>query len=305
MTGTAHPTRLAFRGLTNESGSSPNERGSLFVRDVGEGVPIIVVHGGPDFDHTYLLPELDVLTDLFRLVYYDQRGRGRSAVGVAPEDVTMESEISDLDALRESLGVRSVALLGHSWGGLLATEYAARHPGHVSHLVLMNTAPLSREDSVAVRDWLDRNRPPDDAEEMRAVASTDAYAGGDPNADRAYYRAHFRMATTDQDELERVVGRLRTHFTPETILLARAIEDRLYGETWRAVGYDAAARSSQHPIPTLVIHGEHDFVPVAVAARVARQLPLASLLVLPGCAHFCYLERPEEVRRHVAAFMEA
>jgi proline iminopeptidase len=51
----------------------------LFCRDVGEGPPILVLHGGPDFDHAYLLPELDRLADSFRLLYYDQRGRGRSA----------------------------------------------------------------------------------------------------------------------------------------------------------------------------------------------------------------------------------
>ena len=66
-------------------------------------------------------------------------------------------------------------------------KYVLRHTEtRVSHLVLMNTVPLSREDSVSVlsRDWLDRNRPPDDAEEMRAVASTDAYRRGDTNTDQ-------------------------------------------------------------------------------------------------------------------------
>jgi proline iminopeptidase len=77
-----------------------------------------VLHGGPDFDHSYLVPELDVLAESFRLIYDDQRGRGRSAGGVRPEDVTIESEIDDVDHISGRLGLGRVALLGHSWGGV-------------------------------------------------------------------------------------------------------------------------------------------------------------------------------------------
>ena len=117
----------------------------MYVRDVGTGPPIIVVHGGPDFDHQYLLPEMDTLADAFHLVYYDQRGRGRSFAGQRPEDVNITSEIEDLDSVRERFGFDQVAVLGHSWGGLLAATYAIRRPDRVSHLILMNSrAALAR-----------------------------------------------------------------------------------------------------------------------------------------------------------------
>jgi proline iminopeptidase len=109
----------------------------LFLREVGAGRPILVLHGGPDFDHTYLRPELDVLAGSFRLVFYDQRGRGRSGNG----DVSLVSELADADAVRAEAGAERVAVLGHSWGGLLAAEYAVRHPERVSHLILLNTSP--------------------------------------------------------------------------------------------------------------------------------------------------------------------
>ena len=124
----------------------------LYCRVVGEGPPIVVLHGGPDFDHTYLLPELDRLADVCRLVYYDQRGRGRSAQGVDPEDVTIQSEVADLDGLLDALDHEPVAILGHSWGGALAMEYATRHPERVSHLILLNSAPASAEDARRLRE---------------------------------------------------------------------------------------------------------------------------------------------------------
>jgi pimeloyl-ACP methyl ester carboxylesterase len=75
-------------------------KASLYSREIGRGQPVIVLHGGPDFDHSYLLPDLDRLADAFRLVYYDQRGRGRSAADVRPEDVTLASDVDDLEIKR-------------------------------------------------------------------------------------------------------------------------------------------------------------------------------------------------------------
>src|SRR5690349_11290357 len=95
----------------------------LFFREIGAGSPFVVLHGGPDFNHHYLLPEMDRLAGTFRLIYYDQRGRGRSSGDVVPEDVTIESEVDDLDRLRVKLGLDTMALLGHSWGCIVAMEY--------------------------------------------------------------------------------------------------------------------------------------------------------------------------------------
>ena len=86
---------------------------------------------------------MDRLSDSFRLIYYDQRGRGKSAAHVQPEDVSLASEMQDVESVRAFFRLESAVVLGHSFGGLLAMEYALRHPDRVSHLILMNTAPAS------------------------------------------------------------------------------------------------------------------------------------------------------------------
>jgi proline iminopeptidase len=131
--------------LTRES-RIPVGKASLYSREIGRGQPIIVLHGGPDFDHSYLLPDLDRLADAFRLIYYDQRGRGRSTDQVLPEEVSLTSDVDDLDRVRQHFHLDSAALLGHSWGAVLALEYTVRHPEHVSHMILMNPAPASTGD---------------------------------------------------------------------------------------------------------------------------------------------------------------
>ena len=147
----------------------------MYCRTAGDGPPIVVLHGGPDFDHNYLLPELDRLADSFQLIYYDQRGRGRSAGDVRADEVGIESEVSDLDGVRRHFGLDAVAVLGHSWGGVLAMEYAARHPGRVSHLILANTAPASAGDSRVLRQHLQHMRPAGDVERMHALAASARY----------------------------------------------------------------------------------------------------------------------------------
>lgn len=277
----------------------------LFCREVGAGHPVVVLHGGPDFDHTYLLPELDRLAESFRLVYYDQRGRGRSAGGVRPEQVDLRSEIDDVERVRSHFGLESVAVLGHSWGGVLAMEYAIRHPNRVSQLILLDTAPASAGDWRALREAFARLRPAGDVEAMQAIAATDAYQRGDLDAEAAYNRIHFRMTLRQPDLLDALVARLRSNYTPAGVLLARAIEQRLHDETFRSADWDLFPALQELDVPTLLLHGEHDFIPVELAARIADAVPGARLAVLPGCGHFTYLEAPERVFEEVTGLWGA
>src|ERR1041384_4936774 len=123
-----HSYRLLFSYLhsllsmhvTSPSNSSvpregfvPVKNAELYYREIGQGQPIMLLHGGPDFDHTYLLPDMDRLSDSFRLIYYDQRGRGRYATNVQPADVSIQSEIEDIESLRGYFQLESMAVLGH------------------------------------------------------------------------------------------------------------------------------------------------------------------------------------------------
>src|SRR4029453_8138396 len=115
-------------GLNAREDRGPAGNASLYARDIGQRLPGIVLHGGPDFDTAYLLPSLDRLADIYRLVYYDQRGRGKSADGVQPGDVSLATDLEDLERVRQHFRLEAPTLLGHSWGTVLALEYALRYP---------------------------------------------------------------------------------------------------------------------------------------------------------------------------------
>jgi proline iminopeptidase len=293
--------------LEVERGATPHEiripigDADLYSREVGRGRPIIVLHGGPDFDHSYLLPDMDRLSDSFRLIYYDQRGRGRSADRVRPEDVTLASDIADLEKVRQYFQLDPVALLGHSWGTVLALEYALRYPGRVSHLILMNPAPASTDDFRQYRkESLEKFAG--DLDRLKAMSATAAYKEGDPDAVAAYYRIHFKEALVRPEHLEKVIASLRASFTKEGILKARAIEDRLMNDTWSSNGYDLLPKLKRLRIPTLVIYGDHDIIPAATAARITQAIPNARMVTLKDCGHFSYLECPAAVRKQIDDF---
>jgi proline iminopeptidase len=274
----------------------PVANAELYCRQTGAGRPVVVVHGGPDFDHRYLLPDLDRLSDGYRLIYYDQRGRGRSRGDVELETLGIERYVDDLDRVRASLQLDAVAVLGHSWGGHVALHYALRHPDRVSHLVLMNTAPACHGDYVLTRQERLRRRA-GHAGALDALAAR--YRDGDPQAAAEFYRIDFAAAFARPDR----VDRLRLSFTSrDDVLGGLAIEERLMQGLYWSQGFTLIPELRRLRVPALVIHGDRDFVPIEAAAHIVDAIPGARLVVIEECGHFAYIEAPERVREAMDAF---
>jgi proline iminopeptidase len=280
---------------------------SLYARDVGAGPAMIVLHGGPDFDTSYLLPDLDRLADRYHLIYYDQRGRGKSTAGVKPEDVTLASDLDDLDQVRRHFRLERTTLLGHSWGTVLALEYALKYPERVSRLILMNPAPASAADLAFFRKAY-AGELGADFDRQRALFNAPAYQSGDPAAVIARYRIHFKPALVKAADYERLMTRMKAAFLrqgKDGILEARAVEDRLYRDTWDAEAYDLLPSLRNVHVPTLVVAGDRDFIPVDIASHIAAAIPGAQMVTIRDCGHFAFLERPQEVGAAIDRFFRA
>ena len=283
----------------------PVGRSSLYARAIGQGRPVIVLHGGPDFDHSYLLPDLDRLEDVCRLIYYDQRGRGRSAEGVLPQEVTLASEMADLDAVRQHFGLEAPVLLGHSWGSVLALEYALRFPNRVSQLILVNPGPAAASDVAIMRHHY-LEQVGEEMDRQRAILASDAYRSGDPDAVIARYRIHFKPAFARVEDYDRLMVTMASAFVRQGssgIVEARAVEDQLMRETWQLPEFDMMPRLRELRIPVLVVTGDHDFIPPVVAEHIAQVLPNAEFVNIPNCGHFAFLECPDQFRDALTAFL--
>src|SRR2546427_10304030 len=155
----------------------------IYTRRVGDGPPVVVLHGGPGAHHDYLLPQYDRLALGRTLLYYDQRGGGRSPV---PRDtpVGWREHVADLEALRGHWGLERGTLLGYSWGGLLAVLYALEHPDRIDRLALVAPAPVT----AAGRDEFQRRFSARMAEPWIAQSRAQLTASGLARSDRSEER---------------------------------------------------------------------------------------------------------------------
>lgn len=251
---------------------------ALFERRIGEGPETVVLHGGPGAHYDYLLPGFDVLAPGRTLVYYDQRGGGRSPVD-RDVPVGWQEQVADLDALRAVWGIDRLSLAGYSWGGLLAVLYALEYPDRVATLALVSPAPIWR----GARDQYEqrlvaRNQAPEVQEARRAVQ-----AGGLRERDaEAYRRRMFEFS---------VAGYFHNWHLARNLTPFR-ITGRTQQAVWDSLGeFDLRDRVARLSVPAIVVHGEDDPIPIATAGTLASLLR-APLHRIADCGHVPYVEAP-------------
>jgi pimeloyl-ACP methyl ester carboxylesterase len=165
-------------------------------------------------------------------------------------------------------------------------------------------APASSDDWQTFRSELLARRTAEERARMDELSSSERYRRGDLEVEAQYYRLHFRPVLRPE-HLDAVVGRLRSEATTcDDVLRARAIEQRLYEETWISPGYDLVPKLREIDARTLVLHGEHDFVSIAAASRVADAIPGARFAVMRSGGHFAFVEAPDDVYANMAALFD-
>ncbi len=124
----------------------------IYYTTIGRGAPLVIVHGGPGASHDYFLPYLLPLARQNKLIFIDERGSGRSEKLEDPKGYTVENMVEDVEAVRTGLGLGKIALLGHSYGGVLAQAYALKYQQNLTQLILCSTfssTPPSTKSSFA------------------------------------------------------------------------------------------------------------------------------------------------------------
>ncbi|HEY3208597.1 MAG TPA: alpha/beta hydrolase [Actinomycetota bacterium] len=278
-------------------GTMPVEGTELYYRSVGSGTPpVITVHGGPGLGHYYLRPGMDALADRFRVVYYDQRGSGRSELG-DPDRVTLAGGIDDLKALIEGLGIERANLVGHSFGADLIALFASRHPDRVASLVLANPGPPFDPDQQSVL-WAEmaRRRTPEDLAEWERIQGSEGFAARDP----AVLEAHVRMMYMPFFSDRALASTVSYGFTAVTAANFPEAGER----TYRDLDPPAAiAGLKAIECPTLVVRAELDPIPEAFSRQVADAIPGARYSFIRGANHFTYLEAPKPFFAAVGDFL--
>ena len=268
---------------------------SLFVKVIGQGYPLLLMHGGPGLDHTSLLP-LEPLADHFTLIFYDHRCNGRSE-GAQVSSMTWENLTADADALRQTLGFERWAVLGHSFGGNVALEYALRYPQHLSHLILMNTG--------GDQWWVQQNAPD--------ILAKRGYSAGAVQAARRFYSGQiaagefystfmrFMPAYFHNDSLLAVARETVSGLRHPPTMQPKAL---IFGYSQLLNGWTVMDRLSEIKVPTLVIAGRYCFLfPPEHQAILADRLPDARLEIIERAGHSPHAERPAETLPALRRFL--
>jgi proline iminopeptidase len=255
---------------------------------------IIVVHGGPGLPHEYFHPLLSNIGRYARLVYFDRRADFLSPRS-SQETVSIGEMADDVDALRKTLGLSRVTLLGHSFGGSIALNYALRYPNHVKRLILVSTASAIENPAEAEHRLLKVLT----SEQLSSYRSGEG-TGGNTACDRVRrrYRAlfpHYFHKTPSRQWLD--FGVYSAYFDS----LARKLV--LAG---RDAGFDVRAQVGQIKAPTLVIGGRYDLVtPLNQVEELAKGMPLARMVVMEHSAHYPFIEENFMFTEWVRQFMAA
>lgn len=260
---------------------------TLNVETIGTGPAILMMHGGLGLSHDYFRPYFDQLSKSHTLVYYDHLGNGKSE---RPDDysvLTFDRLVSDAAELMAALGHEKFTLIGHSFGGFIAQEFAALHQDKLTGLVLIDTVPAF--------DY----HPAVSGSETQMAAFGRLFS--EPMADDDDWQATWNL-----------VVQMYFHQWDEKV--GAALDERTVYEhrAWNACGallgtFDTTEKLSKITTRSLVMGGRHDGItpPEPGAERIASALPNSSLAIFENSGHYPFIEQEDEFFQSLNSWLSA
>jgi proline iminopeptidase len=290
----------------------------LYYFDSGEGKPALVIHGGPGFPPSKPWDGLESLNKEYRFIYYHQRGCGHSTrpidkfesqnfmqnVTILDKVLGLSAQLADIERIRRILGQEKLILIGHSYGGFLATLYAVEFPEHVEKMILIAPAGVLKF-------------PIEEGEGFDKIKD---YMSGKQRAEfddfLSRYFDYGKIFTKSEKDLSILNSEYIKHFGAalESQGLERpemAMEDLALSGGWMVhalylslgMKYDLRVELKKVTMPVLVLYGEKDMMPVKASHEYADLLPEGKIQTIPEATHFPFVEKPEEFARAVREFL--
>jgi proline iminopeptidase len=276
----------------------------LYYRIIGHAADtIIAIHGGPGMDHESIFGDFKVLGEHHTVIFYDQRGGGKSTLPADTTTLVAKRQVQDLDELRQHFRIGRVTLMAHSYGPLLAASYAIAHPQNVKRMVFFGPVPPRRGDffqrygkNLNVR--LDSAQRAQMQKASRMMTSPD---GDTRKGCRDYWAIATRPRLAEPDRTMPLVKSDLCATDPAGIRYGNVTGNHVIMNSYGDWDLRPQLRTLQ--VPTLIVHGEQETIPMDLVEEWATSMPNARLFKVPRAAHFTYAERPEIVWPEVEAFL--
>jgi proline iminopeptidase len=281
----------------------------IYYEKLGQGPPLLILHGGPGASHDYFLPYLLPLMRTNTLVFIDERGSGKSEKLADPKGYTVEAMAADVEAVRVALGLGRVNVLGHSFGGVLAQAYAFAYGQNIDHLVLCSTFHSTKQLNAFFKVM--RSRMPEDLQKRLDKMEAEGLYGHGKAYEKNRYTSDYMVAAWGEGYFPYLY---QNHPDPNYDPVANGIMSwDLYREMWGShgeyvvdgnlVSVEYADRLKTLKIPTLVNCGDHDECDPSMAKAMNEAIPGSKLVVFPKSGHMTFVDQPELFIKTVDGFL--
>ena len=282
----------------------------IYYWEIGRGIPLMVVHGGPGASHDYFLPYLLPLARHNRLIFIDERGSGKSEKLDDVSQYTVENMVEDCEAVRQALGLGKISLLGHSYGGVLAQAYALKYQKNLSHLILGSTFASTRELNDALAK-MKAAMPSGDREKLDSLEKAGLFGKGLPY-ERGRYPDEYAKLAWGIGYFPYLYQR---HPNPNADPLSDNTSTAwdLYREMWGSHGefiVDGNLKSVEYvdrlatiKVPTLIIAGDHDESDPVMSKEMHDKIAGSKLVILPQSGHMTFVDQPNIFIKTVSDFV--
>ena len=278
-----------------KEGFIKNDDIKLYLKSFGQGNPIIIVHGGPGFDHVHMLPFKE-LADKYQVIFYDQRTTGKSSGNPDSLSITVDKFVSDLESIRKGLGLNKITLLGHSWGSRLSMEYAIKYSMNLDKLILLS--PSGTMDFM--NQYLENiQKKTDEASriKIKEIEESDGFKDKEPKTIENYYLISIKPFFYDTNKIK---------LLDLTLLEKTAKNQNVVAEllTKEIVPKNILSDLKGIDCPTLILHGKSDPLPIKVPQQVHEKIPNSKMIVLEKTGHFIFAETPKQTLNVIREFLK-
>lgn len=265
----------------------------LYLEIMGEGEPILVVHGGPGLNHEYLLPHLAPLAKNHKLIFYDQRSSGKSQLSVK-DNMNLATFAADIDAIRIFFHIDQLNILCHSWGALPVATYLQHYPDKVRSVIFANPVPFSDDYAVESSRNAESRTSTTDSLKRIAIMKSDEFKAGTVSTVEELMKLSLKQLLCDTNNITKIDPKL-----PDNYLVASL---SLYGFAKDMHDYDFYAQLKDISTPALIIRGTCDISPPVADTRLTSCFTNGKMLVFSHSGHFSFVEENKLFIKRVNQF---
>jgi proline iminopeptidase len=260
----------------------------------GKGAPLLIVHGGPGLNHSYLLPHLKKLSKQYTLIFYDQRASGRSSIP-SSDSVSLKFFVEDIEAIRKNFGIEKILIFSHSWGAIPAVQYALDYPDNVRGIIFCNPIALSKEYDNMIREAQVLKATGRDSTNRSIIIGSPDFKAGKADAYRRLLLLSFQNSFSDKANLTKLKLELQDKFKDASGILYTGLSKDL-------AHYNYYGPVQRFKFPVLILHGRADMLPLQASERMLESIPNSRLSIFRSSGHFIFIEEPKRFYSEVTSF---